>query len=60
MTGNNNGIKVRDVVCGMLVDLGNDPKKAEYSGETFFFCSNGCRERFLLEPAKYADKRPKV
>lgn len=60
MTGNNNGVKVRDIVCGMLVDLGDDPKKADHNGETFFFCSNSCKERFLLEPPKYAGRQPKL
>ncbi len=60
MIVNNNGIKVRDVVCGMLIDLGNEPKRTDYDGEILFFCSNSCKERFLLEPAKYVSKRPAV
>ena len=42
-----------DPVCGMTVD----PDKADYSsvhdGETFYFCSGGCKESFDKDPAKY-------
>ena len=42
-----------DPVCGMSVDPATAKHKAEHGGETFFFCSAGCREKFVAEPAKY-------
>jgi YHS domain-containing protein len=42
-----------DPVCGMSVD----PEHAEYrsfqKGETYYFCSAGCKETFDKDPAKY-------
>jgi len=42
-----------DPVCGMSVDPATAKHKAEHGGETFFFCSAGCRGKFVAEPAKY-------
>ncbi|MDQ2842552.1 MAG: YHS domain-containing protein [Acidobacteriota bacterium] len=37
-----------------------DPKKAagqsEYQGDTYYFCSAGCKKRFDAKPAQYAQK----
>jgi Cu+-exporting ATPase len=42
-----------DPVCGMSVD----PEHAEYrsfqKGETYYFCSAGCKETFDKDPGKY-------
>jgi len=43
----------RDPVCGMSVDRENSSAQAEWLGQTFFFCANGCREEFLLDPQKH-------
>src|ERR1700682_6697905 len=46
-------IYTSDPVCGMKVD----PATARYShvhdGKTYYFCSEGCRAKFVAEPAKY-------
>jgi Cu+-exporting ATPase len=45
-----------DPVCGMSVD----PDQAEYrsfqNGETYYFCSAGCKETFDKDPGKYAGR----
>lgn len=51
--GDNNGIKVKDLVCGMLVDLGKRPKSVEYRGEQLYFCSDFCLDRFKQKPQAY-------
>jgi len=43
----------RDPVCGMSVDRENAPAQANWDGEIFFFCANGCRREFLEEPERY-------
>jgi P-type Cu+ transporter len=43
----------KDPVCGMSVDPATAKHRAEHAGETFYFCSNGCREKFVAEPARY-------
>ncbi len=43
----------KDPVCGMSVDPASARHKAEHAGTTYFFCSGGCREKFIAEPARY-------
>src|ERR1700730_1011068 len=43
---------VRDPVCGMAVDP-RTPLRAEHAGAGYFFCSAGCRDKFVAEPARY-------
>ncbi|WP_024514920.1 heavy metal translocating P-type ATPase [Bradyrhizobium sp. Tv2a-2] len=49
--------KVLDPVCGMSVDPATSKHRFEHHGETFHFCSAGCRAKFAADPAKYLDKR---
>ena len=44
---------VKDPVCGMSVDPATTTHKAEHGGEVYFFCSGGCRTKFLADPAGY-------
>jgi len=44
---------VRDPVCGMDVDPGSAAGSAEHQGTTYYFCSQGCLERFREEPERY-------
>lgn len=48
--------KVIDPVCGMTVDPATTPHKAEYQGEHYYFCSGGCRTKFVANPGKYLEK----
>ena len=43
----------KDPVCGMSVDPATARHKAEHGGATYYFCCNGCREKFMADPAKY-------
>ncbi|MGH9164714.1 MAG: YHS domain-containing protein [Acidimicrobiales bacterium] len=44
---------VKDVVCGMTIDDGDAPEKADHEGTTYYFCSRECREEFEANPADY-------
>src|ERR1700752_3583071 len=44
---------VRDTVCGMTVDPHKTPHRADYAGYPYYFCSAGCRTKFLADPARY-------
>ncbi|ODP39575.1 heavy metal translocating P-type ATPase [Sphingomonas turrisvirgatae] len=44
---------VKDLVCGMQVDPHTTPHRAEHAGRPYYFCSAGCRTKFLADPAKY-------
>src|SRR5437016_1401474 len=48
---------VRDPVCGMTVDPATSKHRFDYQGETFHFCSAGCRTKFAADPARYLDKQ---
>ncbi|WP_257167557.1 heavy metal translocating P-type ATPase [Bradyrhizobium sp. SRS-191] len=45
--------KVKDPVCGMSVDPATAKHRFEHDGQTFHFCSAGCRTKFAGDPAKY-------
>lgn len=40
----------KDPICGMTVDKAT-AIHAERAGETFYFCGEHCREKFLANPA---------
>lgn len=42
-----------DPVCGMTLDKEHAPANAEYNGQLFYFCAQGCRNEFLAEPTRY-------
>jgi Cu+-exporting ATPase len=48
---------VLDPVCGMTVDPTTTPHKHPYKGETYYFCSGGCRTKFAGHPEKYLGPR---
>jgi P-type Cu+ transporter len=55
------GTSVRDPVCGMTVDPATSRHRFDTSGETFLFCSAGCRTKFAADPQKYLDNdKPKA
>ncbi|HET7384945.1 MAG TPA: heavy metal translocating P-type ATPase [Pseudolabrys sp.] len=48
---------VPDPVCGMTVDPHTAKHRADHRGHTFYFCSAGCRTKFISEPQKYLGAR---
>lgn len=47
---------VHDPVCGMTVDPATSKHRFEHHGETFHFCSAGCRIKFAADPVRYLAK----
>ena len=45
---------VTDPVCGMRIDPDDAVAEAEHEGETYYFCSETCRDAFAADPASYA------
>ncbi|MGV8856814.1 MAG: heavy metal translocating P-type ATPase [Devosia sp.] len=43
-----------DPVCGMTVRKEGAKHVATYEGQTYYFCSGGCRTKFMADPAKWA------
>jgi YHS domain-containing protein len=44
---------VMDLVCGMELSLEEAKFSAEYKGETYYFCSENCKEHFQKNPDMY-------
>lgn len=42
-----------DPVCGMDVNSATTEYRTEHAGRTYYFCSNGCRSKFLADPGRY-------
>lgn len=47
-----------DPVCGMEVTPESAADSAEYDGQTYYFCSAGCRAAFESNPEKYTHNMP--
>ena len=45
---------VKDLVCGMDIDPATAAGTSEYKGQTYYFCSPGCKKAFDKDPHKYA------
>ena len=43
-----------DPVCGMQVATANAPAHTRHSGNTVWFCSDRCHERFAADPTKFS------
>ena len=47
----------RDPVCNMQFDTQKAAGSSEYQGETYYFCSQSCKNKFDQNPQKYAKER---
>ncbi len=48
----------RDPVCGMRTDPEHPRHTAEHEGHRYHFCSTGCRDKFVADPARYLEADP--
>ncbi|NOT40085.1 MAG: heavy metal translocating P-type ATPase [Alphaproteobacteria bacterium] len=46
-------VKVKDPVCGMMVDPATAKHSAQHAGQNYFFCNPRCREKFVANPDAY-------
>jgi Cu+-exporting ATPase len=44
---------VKDPVCGMMIDPQTAFATREHEGQTFYFCSRDCADKFDTDPHKY-------
>ena len=47
--------RVKDPVCGMMVDPHTAKHRAEHNGHPYYFCSAGCRAKFVADPERYLE-----
>ena len=45
-----NGVREKDVVCGMQVDPARAAATHDHDGKTYYFCGKGCLDRFAADP----------
>jgi Cu+-exporting ATPase len=50
--------EMMDPVCGMTVEPATAAGAWEYQGETYYFCSVGCLERFKADPEHFLGLDP--
>src|SRR5690242_3619133 len=49
--------KVRDPVCGMMVDPATAKHHAQHAGADYYFCSANCAAKFANNPTQYLEPR---
>jgi len=49
---------IRDPVCLMTIDPRAAAAMTEHAGRAYYFCSTGCRDRFLAQPEIFVNKAP--
>jgi YHS domain-containing protein len=49
--------KVKDPVCGMMIDPAKAAAMRVYEGTTYYFCAQGCARAFDAEPKGYAQAK---
>jgi Cu+-exporting ATPase len=47
----------QDPVCNMEVDEQNAAGKSQYQGESYYFCSQTCKEKFDRNPEQFATQK---
>jgi YHS domain-containing protein len=46
----------RDPVCGMQVDEKQAKAQIQHQGQTYYFCSDQCKQRFEENPKRFVKK----
>lgn len=59
-SGTDTSHNAKDPVCGMMVDPHTAQHRADHAGHTYYFCSAGCRTKFVAYPSKYLEPRNDV
>jgi P-type Cu+ transporter len=44
---------VKDPVCGMQIDPAKAAATSQHNGQTYYFCSSGCKAKFDANPAQF-------
>jgi Cu+-exporting ATPase len=50
---NGSSTTVTDPVCGMTIDPATAATQVEYTGATYYFCSQHCADAFAADPGQY-------
>jgi YHS domain-containing protein len=44
---------VKDPVCGMEIDSSQAAAQSQYQGQTYYFCSVECKQKFDANPKEF-------
>ena len=47
---------MRDPVCKMDIDPKTAAGQSNYEGDTYYFCSKQCKDRFDADPERYVSR----
>lgn len=47
----------KDPVCGMQIDEKQAAGSSQYQGQTYYFCSASCKQKFDQNPQQYAGQQ---
>lgn len=50
-------VPLKDPVCGMNV-TDQSPNRHKHAGQCYYFCSAGCRSKFIADPERYLSTKP--
>lgn len=48
-----------DPVCKMTVTDEKETERYAYNGQTYYFCSNACKQMFVKDPENYQKTKKK-
>ena len=48
---------VKDPVCDMMVDEHMAAAQSTYAGQTYYFCSKECKDKFDRNPDRYTKQK---
>lgn len=46
----------RDPVCNMEIDEQSAAGRSQYEGQTYYFCTESCKDEFELNPQQYVNQ----
>ena len=46
----------KDPVCGMQIEEADAAGQSEYEGQTIYFCSSACKEKFDANPTQFTNE----
>ncbi|HZQ14093.1 MAG TPA: YHS domain-containing protein [Pseudolabrys sp.] len=49
-------MQVTDPVCGMTIESEKTAPREVWQGQTYYFCSKSCQEKFRATPDRYDKK----
>lgn len=52
-------MQVTDPVCGMKIDSAKAAATEVFKGQTYYFCSASCHDKFHAAPDRYAGQQEK-